>query len=91
MARRVNKHLRPFRPLRTTASGEQRSEGRFIVRTVSGANAMKVYRCPGCFQPISPGTPHLVVWPAEPALARPGTVEERRHWHTGCWRSAARR
>lgn len=91
MARRVSKHRRPFRPLRISAASEERADGRWIVRTISGANAVKAYRCPGCSQPIPPGTPHVVAWPAEPGLAGAGTVEERRHWHTGCWRSAGRR
>jgi hypothetical protein len=39
----------------------------------------KPYRCPGCEGVIAPGAPHLVVVPRE-------TPEERRHWHTPCWR-----
>lgn len=91
MARRPSKHQRPFRELRTTATGEQRSDGRWIVRTVAGSAAAKSYRCPGCDLTITPGTPHLVVWPAEPGVGRRSTIDERRHWHTGCWRSGADR
>jgi hypothetical protein len=52
------------------------------VVTVPGAAARKTYRCPGCNQQIPPGTPHLVVWPTDCADG----VEQRRHWHTPCWR-----
>jgi hypothetical protein len=54
----------------------------FIVR-VSGEGG-KTYRCPGCQQEIRPGTPHLVVVPE-------GRMEDRRHWHTPCWRREVRR
>lgn len=46
---------------------------------MSGQAATKAYRCPWCQQEIPPGTPHLVVWPD-------GRPEDRRHWHTPCWR-----
>ncbi|MHB8341371.1 MAG: hypothetical protein ACYDB7_09395 [Mycobacteriales bacterium] len=51
----------------------------FEVRPVSGQSAVKTYRCPWCEQEIRPGVPHVVVWPA-------GRPEDRRHWHTPCWR-----
>ncbi|MDN5763088.1 MAG: hypothetical protein L0H41_12325 [Microlunatus sp.] len=88
MAKRVSKHLRRPRPLGSGhARAEQRSDGRWVVRSVAGAAATKSYRCPGCSQSIRPGTPHLVVWPAEPtSLLSESPVAERRHWHTGCWR-----
>ncbi|BAK36013.1 hypothetical protein MLP_29990 [Microlunatus phosphovorus NM-1] len=87
MARRPNKHLRPPRPLSTGhARAEQRGDGRWIVRNVPGASATKTYRCPGCSQTIPTGTPHVVVWPSEPTgWASDSPVEERRHWHSGCW------
>lgn len=90
MARRTNKYQRPFRELQIGATGEERTDGRWIVRTISGAAAVKAYRCPGCHQVIAPRTPHVVAWPAEPGIGVTGTVEERRHWHTGCWRSGPR-
>jgi hypothetical protein len=46
-----------------------------------------VYRCPGCDHEIRPGVAHLVVWPANET----GTIEDRRHWHHGCWSARARR
>ncbi len=86
MARRPSKHTRPARPL---SSGHNTSaakaDGRWIVRSVAGATALKPYRCPGCQQLLAPGTPHVVVWPATPSLLSETGVEERRHWHTACW------
>lgn len=60
------------------------------VRQIPGSAAVKSYRCPGCDQEISPGVPHVVVWPVETI---DGTVGEaaRRHWHTGCWHARDRR
>lgn len=93
MARRPSKHTRPFRELRTTTGGGQRAEdrtdGRWVVRTMTGAAAVKAYRCPGCLRTIPAGTAHLVVWPYDPPIGGSQTIPERRHWHTACW--AARR
>jgi hypothetical protein len=61
-------------------------DGDWVVRSVPGAAATKQYRCPGCDQEIWPGTPHVVVWPAE----TPGPME-RRHWHNACWQRRPRR
>lgn len=86
MARRPSKHLRPARPLAAGhATDVTKGDGRWIVRSVPGASAGKPYRCPGCSQPIPAGTPHLVTWPATPSFLSDSGVEERRHWHTGCW------
>ena len=86
MARRPSKHLRPARPLSSGhATAVIKSDGRWIVRSVPGGTATKAYRCPGCNVEIRPGTPHVVAWPDTPALLAQSAVEERRHWHTGCW------
>lgn len=86
MGRRASKHLRPARPLGAGhASAATKSDGRWIVRSVPGASAAKPYRCPGCAQLIQAGTAHLVVWPDTPSLLAERGVDERRHWHTGCW------
>ncbi len=53
----------------------------FDVRHVGGE---KGYRCPGCDHAIRPGIWHLVVVPKD-------APEERRHWHTECWRRELRR
>jgi hypothetical protein len=62
-----------------------KSDGRWIVRTMSGSAAVKEYRCPGCSQVIRVGTPHVVVWPADPGWGSSTGSEQRRHWHNSCW------
>lgn len=52
----------------------------YAVRAIPGERASKVYRCPGCDQTIAIGIAHVVVWPLDA-----GGVDERRHWHRGCW------
>ena len=53
-------------------------DGEVEVRRVQPYQAVKTYRCPGCYQDIPPGLGHLVVVPeAAPDL--------RRHWHHACW------
>jgi hypothetical protein len=52
-------------------------------RPVPGYAAVKTYRCPWCNQEIPPGRPHVVAWPA-------GGPQDRRHWHTACWRRHGR-
>ncbi|MFZ0833350.1 MAG: hypothetical protein WAM92_09735 [Mycobacterium sp.] len=58
----------------------------YEVRPVAAARAAKWYRCPGCDHEIRSGTAHVVVWPADI-----GGVDDRRHWHTACWRHRATR
>jgi hypothetical protein len=58
-------------------------DGDWTIRTVTGQAATKAYRCPGCDHEIAPGTPHVVAWP-------PDDLEQRRHWHSACWRRALR-
>lgn len=65
---------------------ESKRAGEFHVRPVTGARSVKTYTCPGCHRPITPATPHLVVWPVERSLLSADALEERRHWHTACWR-----
>ena len=92
MARRQNKHLRPVRPLSVGGAGsggtEQKRDGRWVVRTVSGQAATKSYTCPGCGRPIPPGTPHVVAWSTDEGFGAVG-VAGRRHWHRGCWQRRA--
>ena len=53
------------------------------VRHVQPYEAVKTYRCPGCDHEIAAGTGHEVVVPVD-------APELRRHWHSPCWRRAAR-
>ncbi|KHL15743.1 UNVERIFIED_CONTAM: hypothetical protein LK11_19000 [Mumia flava] len=57
-----------------------------MVRSITGSSSTKTYTCPGCGQPIRPATPHVVAWPVEPGLLSTSGLDERRHWHTSCWR-----
>ena len=54
-------------------------EGPVEVRHMQPYQAVKPYRCPGCDHEIPPGTGHKVVVPVD-------APDERRHWHTSCWR-----
>lgn len=63
----------------------------YEVRNVTGSAATKSYRCPGCDQLIRPATPHVVAWPTVPSIFSGSGVDERRHWHTPCWRARDRR
>ncbi|MDR0488559.1 MAG: hypothetical protein LBG99_04025 [Propionibacteriaceae bacterium] len=86
MARRISKHTRPPRPLGSShPHAETKSDGRWIVRPVAGATATKVYRCPECLTSIPEGTAHIVAWPDTPSLGSDRAVDDRRHWHSGCW------
>ena len=75
--------MTPRAPRRSPSPGTPPG-GDLEVRHVQPYEATKAYRCPGCDHEIPPGTGHEVVVP----LATP---ELRRHWHTSCWRRAARR
>jgi hypothetical protein len=66
---------------------ERYAGGEWFVRRLNGASSDRSYLCPGCQQVIAPGTPHVVVWPADGA----GGLPDRRHWHTPCWAARERR
>jgi hypothetical protein len=81
---------------------QQYQDGEWMVRSILGGAANKTYRCPGCVQEIRPGVAHVVAWPVDgrgDATESPGRlrrtapegIDERRHWHTGCWRARDRR
>ncbi|WP_405060714.1 hypothetical protein OG474_03515 [Kribbella sp. NBC_01505] len=91
-SRKPSKWQRPVsdRPLLGGSQArEDRADGEWNVRRVSGSASGKSYRCPGCDQLIPPATPHVVVWPDNPsllgALGGAQSLDERRHWHTACW------
>jgi len=64
-----------------SAAPEWANAAGFEVREVTGD---KPYRCPGCDHVINQGVRHLVAVPVD-------DPEERRHWHTECWRRELRR
>ena len=86
--RRTDKHLRPVRPLDTSrhASARETTDGTYLVRDVPADRATKPYTCPGCQNPIPPGTAHVVAWPSTPRFGAGSGLEDRRHWHKHCWR-----
>jgi hypothetical protein len=63
------------------------TDGDWMVRNIPGGAATKAYRCPGCDHEVTPGVAHVVAWPADGL----GSLDDRRHWHTGCWRARDRR
>ncbi|EID55430.1 hypothetical protein [Saccharomonospora xinjiangensis] len=69
------------------ARPESGPDGDWVVRSVPGAQATKIYRCPGCDHEIRPGVAHVVAWPA----GEHGSVTDRRHWHQSCWKARTRR
>ena len=75
------------------ATGGRRSEdgpdGSWTVQRVRGSD--KSYTCPGCRQPVGPGTPHVVAWAQDGLFGAERAMAERRHWHTACWTSRDRR
>ncbi len=86
MARRPSKHLRTPRPLSTGFGAlALRSDGRWIVQSITAGRSDKTYLCPGCNRDIAPGQAHVVVWPDVPSIGSASAVDERRHWHRACW------
>ncbi|HHV21886.1 MAG TPA: hypothetical protein GXZ30_10195 [Propionibacterium sp.] len=84
--RRRSKHARPHRPLGSHHPVTQtRRDGEWLVRGIPEGSSTKVYRCPGCHQLIAVGTAHVVVWPRTASLGSSSAIDERRHWHRGCW------
>ncbi|HAM20839.1 MAG TPA: hypothetical protein DCQ04_00945 [Actinobacteria bacterium] len=77
---------RPARVSSPTASLSVMSVGHdgddWVMQPVSGQAARKSYICPSCNQDIAAGTPHIVAWQEGWSSG----VEDRRHWHTACWR-----
>ena len=63
----------------------------WVVRQVTGSAATRAYRCPGCDHPIPPATPHVVAWPLLSDTDEEAGLDQRRHWHTACWRARDRR
>ncbi len=45
----------------------------------------KAYRCPGCQQMITAGTPHVVAWADDSLFGAEAALADRRHWHVTCW------
>jgi hypothetical protein len=74
---------RPGRAI-STDRVEVRDGAQWHVRPLAGSS--REYTCPACHQPVRPGTGHVLVWPVVKALLSAEAIDERRHWHTACWR-----
>ena len=68
---------------------EVKRDGVWNVQPQSASAAVKSYACPGCVQPIEPGTAHLVAWRADGIMGEADDLAARRHWHTHCWKIRA--
>lgn len=86
--RRVSPRTPNPNPLWLNERIESRTDGDWHVRALTGSASTKPYRCPGCDHLIPMATPHTVVWPVEKALLSESAIDERRHWHTNCWKRA---
>lgn len=88
---RANRRRDDVRPLAVGGLGHLQSQethpdGVWIVRRLLGRGGAATYRCPGCEQLFPGSVPHVVAWPAH-GLRGP---DDRRHWHTPCWRTRGR-
>lgn len=93
-SRRSRRHATEHRPLDVTrARGgsdvEEGADGTWNVRRVRSSD--KTYTCPGCRQAVPTGTEHVVAWRADDWFGAQAAVDDRRHWHTSCWRARDRR
>lgn len=70
---------------------EEAADGVWTVRSISASAALKGYVCPGCRQEIPPGTAHLVAWSQDAWGGPEAGLDDRRHWHRGCWDARGRR
>jgi hypothetical protein len=61
-----------------------------VVRSVTGSPD-RTYRCPGCDQEIAPGVAHVVAWLDDGIPTGLAGPDNRRHWHTACWRAGGSR
>lgn len=70
-------------------SVEEGPDGAWTVQRVRSAD--KTYTCPGCHQPIAPGTTHVVAISQDTFFGAQAAIEDRRHWHSACWSARGRR
>ena len=91
-ARRPKRRTQPYVPLDVdrlmhgAGRVEQRAGAEWHVQPIAARNATKAYVCPGCGGSVQPGVAHVVVWRAD-SIFGDRAIEDRRHWHTGCWRA----
>ncbi len=81
----------PDRALSGMQRHEDHPDGGWLVRQVSGSRTgpARSYVCPGCQQQVPSTSPHVVAWPSDTLVGE--GLDQRRHWHTACWRARDRR
>lgn len=93
--RRSKKYSRPVRPINAEAMMggvhyEESHDGtQYKVHHI--VRGTKQYICPGCQGVILPGESHEVAWTEDTFFGAEYGQEQRRHWHTSCWRHRGRR
>jgi len=65
---------------------EVRRDGLWHVQPVPAKQGAKTYICPGCSLNVTPGTAHIVAWRGDGVLGDAADMDNRRHWHTHCWK-----
>lgn len=58
----------------------------WFVRDIKSSASQKIYKCPGCPNDILEGQAHIVAWQADHFFGDEFSIDDRRHWHTHCWR-----
>jgi hypothetical protein len=84
--------LEPARDVTRLAYGGAQKQFRrgaeWFVREIPAHRAEKSYRCPDCGTNVPPGQAHIVAWSAEHLFGDSAALQERRHYHSHCWRLA---
>lgn len=62
-------------------------DGGWHVRQIPAWRAVKDYTCPGCYRQIPQGQPHVVAWRSDWIFGDEAAGEQRRHWHSACWKN----
>lgn len=92
-SRRPSRRAQPHVPLdverlmQGVARTERRRGAEWHVQPMSPQQAAKDYLCPGCGGAVAQGTAHVVVWRSDSIFGE-RAIEDRRHWHAGCWRAS---
>jgi hypothetical protein len=71
----------------TNYTDEQAFDGAWHVRHITAWRAVKDYTCPGCLGTIPQGQPHVVAWRSDWLMGDEDAGQQRRHWHTACWKN----
>jgi hypothetical protein len=61
----------------------KRGKEYLVRKTFDGAS---IYKCPGCNNSIAAGASSLTVIEQDHIFGEQAAIDERRHWHEGCWK-----